>query len=382
MAIKTKAKRNSSLVRRQKISYSTKDQGSGGSRVLNLKDIGNDVQFFQPSDGRNAINIIPFIIKSKNHPLVKQGQMQIGELDYCLDIWTHRNVGPSESSVVCLKKTYGKACPICEEAEKLRKAGKKDEASALFSKRRVFYNIEDVRKKPGEIQIFEVSYHLFEKELLIEARNVEEDNEDGENENTISFADPEIGSIIKFRCMKVKQGGYEFNEFKSFAFAEREEPIDDDLLATAVSFDEHLNVLTYEQVQAILFGADEDDEETDEDDDEEEERPSRKKVSVIKAVKTEEPDDDEEDDEPVKRAPKSKNKSTVDVDDEDDETEEADEDQDEDNEEERPVKKSSSKAKPAAKGKCSYGHTFGKDADEHKECEDCEDWTNCIKAKK
>ena len=337
MAVKSKTrKRHSSLAKRVKISHSTKDQGGGGSRVISWKDVDGEVQFFQPAVGKNAINIIPFEIKSKNHPLVKQGQMEIGELDYCLDIWTHRNVGPSESSIVCLKKSYGKACPICEESEKLRKAGKEKEASALTSKRRVFYNVEDIRKKPGELQVFEVSHYLFEKELIDEARN----DEDGED-NFIDFADPENGSVIRFRCSKTSQGGFEFNEFKSFSFTEREDPIDDDLFASAISFDEYLNVLNYEEIQAILYGADDDDE------------------------------DDEEDEKPVKRT--AQKKKLVEDDDE----------EDEEDDDEKPVKKYSKKPeKTAGNSKCPHDYTFGDDADEYEECEDCDIWSKCIKAKK
>jgi len=373
--LKTKSrKKNSSLRKRVKISHSTKDQGGGGSRVINWKDVDGEVQFYQPSVGKNAINIIPFEIKSKNHPLVKQGQMEIGDLDYCLDIFVHRNVGPSESSVICLKKTYGKACPICEEAEKMKKSGKEKEAVSLTARRRVFYNIEDLRK-PGKLQVFEVSHYLFEKELVDEARN----DEDGED-NFVDFADPETGSVVRFRCTKESKGGYEFNEFKSFSFTERDDPIDDDLLSTAISFDEYLNIPNYEQIQAILFGA-------DEDDDDDEEKP-RKKHPVKKSSKdTDEDEDEEEDDdeaddeeeEPVKKSVKKSSvtkKKTVD-DDEDEENEE-----DEDDDEEPPAKKKPPvKGKSNGKGDCPHGHTYGKDADEHEECEDCEKWAKCVGAK-
>jgi len=373
MSIKGKTKKkNSSLAKRAQISHSTKDQGGGGSRCIDWKSVDGEVQFYQPSVGKNAINIIPFEIKSKNHPLVKQGQMEVGDLDYCLDVWTHRSVGPTESSVICLKKTFGKACPICEESEKLKKAGKDNEAKSLVAKRRVFYNIEDIRKKPGEIQVFEVSHHLFEKELIDEAR-------DDETSDFVDFYDPETGKTVKFKCTKEKMGGFEFNSFKSFSFEERDEPIDDDLLASAISFDQYMNILTYEQLQEILYGAneDEDEDEDDEDEDEDDEKHARKKVHAKKNVDEEdEEDDDEEDEKPSKKSakkpilPKSK-KKVVDEDEDDDE-----------DEEENSAKKSSKTEKSNGKANCPHGHTFGKDADEHEECEDCDKWSKCIGAKK
>jgi len=403
MSVKSNVKRkNSSLAKRAKVSYSTKDQGGGGSRIINWKDIDGEVQFFQPTVGKNAINIIPFEIKSKNHPLVKQGQMEIGELDYCLDIWTHRNVGPSESSVICLKKTYGKACPICEESGKLKKAGKEKEAIALSARRRVFYNVEDIRKKPGELQVFEVSHYLFEKELIDEARN-----EDDDEINFIDFADPETGFVVRFRCSKTSQGGFEFNEFKSFSFAEREEAIDDELLEKAISFDEHLNLLSYEQIQAILFGADDEDSEEndekpvkkhsvsakskkkvtdDEDDDEDDEKPV-KKSSAKKVTKKDDDEDEDEDDEddekPVKKS-SAKKVTKKDDDEDEDEDDEDEDDEDEDDEDEKSVKNGKKKPVNGAvtKEKCPHGHTYGTDADEHEDCEDCDIWSKCVGAKK
>jgi hypothetical protein len=382
---KRSKKKPSSLAKRAKISHSTKDLGGGGSRIINWKDIDGEVKFFQPAVGKNAINIIPFEIKSKNHPLVKQGAMEIGELDYCLDIWTHRNVGPSESSVICLKRTYGKACPICEEAEKLKKRGKEKEAAALAAKRRVIYNVEDTRKKPGVLQVFEVSHYLFEKELIDEARTDDGDEksdiaEDGVHEGSggdfVDFADPEAGFVVRFRCSKTSQGGFEFNEFKSFSFLEREDPIDDDLLASAISFDEHLNVLSYEDVQAILFGADE--EEADDDDDDEDEKPRRKKPAKKPSKDADEDDDDDDNDEddgdededekPAKKPVKNRAKKKP-----------SEEEEEEEDEDEKPKRKPGNSA---AKNKCPHGHVFGKDADEQEECEDCDLWAKCIGNKK
>ena len=358
MAIKKPTKRkHSSLAKRQDISYETKDRGGVGSRVINWRGVEGNVVFFQPTLGKNAINIIPFEIKNKNHPLVKNGSMSIGDYDYCLDIWVHRNIGPSESGVVCLKKTFGKACPVCEEADKLTKAGKKKEAGDLKASRRCFYNIEDIRKKPGELQVFEVSHFLFENELIEESR----DEETGEK---IEFSDPDDGKVVKFRAQKITRGGFEFNEYKSFSFEEREEPIDEDLLAKAISFDEFLNVPTYEEVQRILYGADEDegDDESEEDDDDRPKRPAKNK----KPVRDEDDDDDEEEDEEEEDEPPKKKPKRRPV--EDDEEEEDDE---------PPAKKKSSK--PEGKGKCPHGHTFGEDADEYKECEKCDIWAKCSK---
>ena len=389
-------KKKGGLAKRYQASYENK--GSSGARVsvMNFKNLDrDDIEFFSPKEGRNRINIIPYIIKSKNHPLVKRGEFEIGDKDYVMDVFVHRGVGPSEASVLCLKETYGKPCPICEQIAVLKKQGKESEAGALKPSRRVFYNVQDL-KEPEKLKIFETSHFLFEKELIDEAR----DDEEG---GFVDFADEESGKEIKFRCSKVSKGGFEFNEYKSFGFEDRDENIPDELIEKAISFDEILNVPTYEEVEKIFYGSDEDeddepkskskskskvddDEDDDEDEDDEPKKPSKKSKY--------DDDEDEGDEEPVKKSkskpepefnddldepefddeddePKSKSKSKSKVDDEDDD------DEDEDDE-----PKSKKKDCKGDCGKCPFGHEFGKDTDDFDDCDDCDLWEKCINSGK
>jgi hypothetical protein len=370
-----------SLSKRYGKSYETRNQGGGGSQIFRWRDLDKDIEFFSPNQGRNAINIIPFEIKTKNHPLVRKGDFEIGDMDYVMDIWTHRGIGPSESAVLCLKKTFGKPCPICEEADRLKKAGKDKEASELKSSRRVIYNVEDV-KHPGKALIFETSHFLFEKELIDEAR------EGADTEGFVEFANADEGKTIKFRASKISRGGFEFNEYKSFSFVDREEPLDDDLLAAAVAFDEIMNVPSYEDAQKILFGADDDEEDEDEEDDDEE-RPVRKgkgkKPARDEDEDDDESDDDEEDDEPAPKKGKSKpikkGKAKRLVRDEEDEEDDPDEDDEDEDEEPTPKKGKKVPAKKTS-GKCPFKHHFGEDCDEYEDCDDCDSWDKCAAAKK
>lgn len=390
-----KKKSGGGLAKRYASSYSSRD-GAGSSKggVINYRGYDGEINFFSPTEGKSRINIVPYTIKSKNHPLVKSGEAEIGESDYCLDFFVHRGVGPSEKSVLCLKGTYGKPCPICEHSANLRKAGKEKEANALKPSRRVVYNIQDL-KEPEKLKVFETSHYLFEKELIEEAR----DDEEG---GFIDFADVEEGKEIKFRATKVKKGEMEFLEFKSFSFEDRDEPIDDELLDSAVSFDELLVVPSYEEVEKILYGNDDEEDDDDEkpakksskskdaDDDEDEDEDEDEKP-VKKPLKKSESEEDEDDDEEEKKPSKSKSKSK-DEDEDDDDEDDAPEDDEED---EKPAKKSSKKSepededdeKPKSKKKCAgdcqecpFGHKFGKDCDEFSECDDCDIWDKCVKA--
>lgn len=374
-------KKKGKLAKRYQASYESKGSTGGKVGVMDWKKVDGEVQFFSPVEGRNRINIIPYVIKSKNHPLVKKGEFEIGDKDYVMDVYVHRGVGPSEASVLCLKNTYGKPCPICEQSQVLRKQGKEEEAGALKASRRVFYNVQDL-KNPDTLKVFEASHFLFEKELIDEARD---DDEGG----FVDFADEETGKEIKFRCSKVTKGGFEFNEFKSFSFEDRDENIPDELLENAISFDEILRVPTYDEVEKILYGRDDDEEDDDEEnetatktakkklvvneDDEEVEQEVEKPASKKSVKKNRDDDDDEEDDEddevPAKPATKSKA-----VEDDGD---------DEDDEDEIPAKKPSKKEKDCGGdcSKCPFGHKFGEDTDEFDDCDDCDVWDKCINGK-
>ena len=271
-----------------------------------------------------------------------------------MDYWVHRSVGLSEANVICLKETYGKPCPICEQSALLAKEGKDKEAKDLKPKRRVIYNIQDL-KEPDKLKVFEASQKIKEKELIDEAR----DDEEG---GFVDFADVEDGKEVKFRASETSFGKIKYMEFKSFGFEDRDEPIPNELVESAISFDEIMNVPTYEEVEKILYG--QEDEDSDEDDYDETPKKSSKKVA----------DEEDEDDEPAP-AKKSKHRD------------EEDEDEDEDDE---PPKKSSKKSfddmedvedePPKKAGKCPFGHKFGSDVDGFDDCDNCDCWDKCTKA--
>lgn len=325
--------KKSTMIKRYQQSYETKDFGAGSKKgVMNWKKVEDDISFFSPVEGRNRINIIPYTIKTKNHPLVKRGEFEIGDKDYVMDIFVHRGVGPTEASVLCLKNTYGKPCPICEQIAVLNKQGKEEESKALKAQRRVFYNIQDLRDE-GKVKVFETSHYLFEKELIDEAR----DDEDG---GFIDFADEDEGKEIKFRASEVSFAGRKYKEFKSFSFEDREEPLSKEVLKQVISFDEIMEIPTYKEVEKIFYGVDEEEsegyevskkysKERDEYDDEE------------KPIKESKPVDDDEEDEKPEETEKSCDKNC---------------------------------------GECPFGHKFGKDTDKFEDCDDCDMWDKCLKA--
>ena len=305
--------------------------------------------------GRNRINIIPYVISSKHHPLVRAKILEVGDMDYTLDVMVHRNIGPSKSSVICLK-SVGKPCPICELADKFKKEGKDKEAGSLKASRRVYYNVQDLKNDPDKVKVFEASHYLFEKELIEESRD-----EDG---GFIEFAHVKKGKEITFKVVKEKKGTIEFNKFKNFNFEDREEPVTEDLLEQAVPFDKYMNILSEDAIENLIYGRDDDDEEEDEED----EAPAKRRRPRL----DDDDDEDEEDELPKKR------RRPIDDD---------DEEYDDDTDDEKPASKKKfddlEDVKKECKkpcGKCPFGHKFGKDCDDSEDCDKCSIWDKCYDA--
>lgn len=343
----------------------SKTTNTGG--YLDIGKAGGDVEFYKPpKKGGGAIDIIPYIIKTKNHPLVSKGKVKIGQPDYNLDVWVHKNVGPVGLDCVCLKLNYNQPCPICEHADELKtKNGREDEGfKALRAKRRVSYNVLDATKDESKPMVYEVSHFLFEKELIDKAEY------EGAKKGLsfVDFADPDEGFTIEFRTSSEKWAGGDKIEFKDFSFVERDFKITKKMMEKAVSLDELLVVRSYKELQDILYGVV----------DEEEVVPKRNKFAV---------EDDEEDAPPVRK------RRTVEEDEDEDEAPPVRKRRvvEEDEDEAPPVRKprkvepeDEDEEKPTAKkgDRCPFGHTFGDDNDKHPECDECTIWEKCRTASK
>lgn len=338
---------------RYKASYETRDSGGRGASAFAWNKVKGEVKFFKVKEGKNRISIIPYEVKTKNHPLVKSGTLKIGDIDYVMDYYIHKNVGASGGDVVCIKRTFGKPCPICEMAKEAQDAGKTEDYQQLKPSRRVIYNVIDEKNPEAGIQIFEASQYLFEKELIEEARNAEAGGE------MTDFADIDEGKSVSFRASEATFGKNKYFEFKSFQFLDREEELDGDLIDQAHSFDELMVVLSYQDIAKLLHGGDDEEpaasDDSDEDEDEEEEKPAKpakaeEKPPVKKGARKAEEAEPEEEEEPAPAQTK------------------------------KPVEKAKAPAKKGTTQECPSGHTFGTDCDEFDDCNKCEIWELCVKA--
>lgn len=267
-----------SLQKRTEESRKTKDSaGVSGSNFLDVSSITEENIFYALKKGKNVLDIIPFEAKTNTSPRVSEG-----EIDYLLDLWVHRYIGPKKDSFVCLQKNYGKACPLCEYIKEMRDQGADEkEYKELYAKRRVVYNVIDLLADEPRIQLFEVAHFNFEKELLEYTADSAEDGE------IITIPDLADGRSIEFKGVENTFAGKTFIEIKRIKLVEREE-YEDEIIDDAYSLDELIVIPNYTEMKNSFYGNDEEEESEDTEDETEEaeEKPRKKKLKKKEVEET------------------------------------------------------------------------------------------------
>lgn len=313
---KAKRRRGRSIKERIEHQVKTRDDDTRDFRpVLDFSNAKKKPANFKPQKGKQRISILPYTVSGNNHPDLKEGDM-----DYKLQIYIHQGVGVNNDSIICMNRTFGKPCYICEERKRLMDDGYEwdsDEVAALGSSKRCWYNVEVPGQEDKGVQIWhKASWKNFEKRLCSTA---EEDYEE-----IIIFADLEAGAYVDFKGVENSFGKIKYIDFENFSLKERPE-LSEDKLDEVYQLDDLLIIPTYEEVKALFLGMDT--EETEKSDDEEEETEEK-----------------EEKPKTSRRKPKK-------------EAEEADDD-------------------------CPFHHTFGTDCNKTDDCDDCDEeiFTKCLDA--
>lgn len=314
------------------------------------------VHRFEPKvvKGGMRLDIIPYVVTIDNHPVgVKKG-----ELWYERTYFVHRDVGVDNRARICLLKTFKKPCPICEYREELVKQGKERELiKALLPKERQLFNVIDLDDVDKGVQLWDVSYHLFGKQLEKEIREGKEEY--------AGFAELRGGFTLNVRfearTLPTKDGGKPtpFMDADRIDFLERED-YSDGILDRVLNLDTLLVEPTYKQLQAEFLQLDAIDEDIPDVEITEEigEKPNRFRLPVRKSEEeleeseeSEEPEELEESDEQVFRG---LSKASSDV-------------------------RGKAKMATNSRQECPGGGEFGKDCDTLEACNDCPEavWEAC-----
>lgn len=207
------------------------------------------VGFFSPKKaGTFRLEIIPYEVPANP----KGGQnpnAQPGELYYERTYFSHWKIGADERSYVCPAKTTGRPCPICEHRKELMRDRDADEdlIKALAPKQRQLWNVYDHAEPDKGVQIWDVSFYLFGRQLKAAINNADED--DGWE----YFADPQDGLTLRVGMEEKSIAGNSFLECVTVGFKARLEPLSDEILDAAQPLDDLLILLDYEKLKSIFL---------------------------------------------------------------------------------------------------------------------------------
>jgi hypothetical protein len=207
------------------------------------------VNFFSPKKaGTYRLEIVPYEVPANP----KGGQnpnAQPGELHYERTYFSHRGIGADERSYVCPAQTCGRPCPICEHRRELMRDRDADEdlIKALAPKQRQLWNIYDHAEPEKGVQVWDVSFHLFGRQLKAAINNADED--DGWE----YFADPADGLTLRIGMEEKSFAGNSFLECATVGFKSRREPLSDEILDAAQPLDDLLILLDYDKLKSIFL---------------------------------------------------------------------------------------------------------------------------------
>lgn len=232
---------------RDRVRRRAESHSKGRSTVV----LPDGVDRFEVKKGSSLISVIPYEVTVKDHP----EQVPVGEHWYEKTFGVHYNVGPMDQQRVCPAMTSSLPCPICEEQARLRKdpEAEEDVVKALRPKERQLFNIEAVKDEPGVVQILELSYHLFGKQLEEEVQ---------QEDDLAGFADIEGGKVIRVRFKKRKLGSNSFLEADRFDFKDRKE-LSNKILEQALDLDTLVQVPSYKELKKEFEGGTVDEDEDD-----------------------------------------------------------------------------------------------------------------------
>ena len=258
------------------------DHGTGfQNTVLTRPD---NCSFFSiKEEGNRRIDIIEYVVpeepKSGPNPFARPG-----ELYYERTFYHHRNIGADGKTYVCPRKTMGKRCPICDDIDKMQKESDvdPDAIKALLPKERQLFNVYDRDEPSKGVQLWEISFHNFGKQLDKEIKHADED----EGYDTFWYAN-ENGWTLRIGFEKVSFAGTSYCKAATVGFKKRETPIPDGIKNEVLQLDNLLTILPYEQLNAIFLM---------------EEQPANNGEKLD----NNNDDDDDDDDEPVQRKKKKR----------------------------------------------------------------------------
>jgi hypothetical protein len=240
--------------RKASASRMVEDHDSGGSRALKIP---TGIKMLKVNKaGTRRLDFLPYECKVDHNPHADKGSLAV-ERTY----FVHRGIGVNEDQILCAAKTLGKPCPICEKRAELNRGdGNQDQVKALRPKERQLWIVIDLDTKEKDIQIWDVSEHLFGRYI----RDKIDKQDPGDNYNL--FADLEDGKTLKIGVREEKGDGMTWYDCSNIEFKDRDKPYDESILEKVPDLDACLNDLGYDKASKIFLGESKPEEDEDDED--------------------------------------------------------------------------------------------------------------------
>lgn len=231
--------------------------GARGTMALDTRSVNLKFYKFGEVKKYYDVNILPFRV-GRNNPAVVAGELREGDWDYSVDYFVHKNVGPDKGTYICPKKTYGKACPMCEEAQRLSDENGSDAAKGMWASKRSLLCVQplDERGRGDNVpMLLDCAYNNFTHDLTDASTACMR------GDGVVDFANPgAAGREVSFQIGEESMGGgRKYKIAKNFAFNKRREEIPDSVLDAVPCLDSLLVVSTKEDIEKAMFGGPSDD---------------------------------------------------------------------------------------------------------------------------
>ena len=224
---------------------------SEGASYLKLE---KKINFFAPNaKDEFELDFLPFENDKPKHP---KGYLE-NELIAFVRFRVHNGIGAEDNKYIC-PTSFGEKCPICEARKSMARSSKADPEllKDLTPKERIIFQLIDLKDEKKGVQLWDVSWHLFGKQLLADIEK-SENRQTGRKRSLAhgGFADLEDGQtlFVTFKAKSFK--GKDFFEVDRID-AENRDSYDEKVLDDVINLDDALKVLTYDELEAVFLELD------------------------------------------------------------------------------------------------------------------------------
>ena len=280
-----------------------REEVRGGSNYLRLPE---GLKSFSAKPGVYRLDFMSFVA-GKGNPRAEPGEPYFERT-----FFVHQGIGPNQDWYLCPARTFKKPCPVCEHRAKLSADPDADEAliKSLAPKERQLWLVKDLLNDPDGLLVWEISYHLFGKQLKDKINN--SDEEDGFD----YFADPTDGLTMRIALQQSDIG--KWSDVGDIEFRPRKTQYDSDIVEEMPCLDDMLVSIPYDKYKALLLQIDDDEKQSSrrEDRDDDEKQSSRREDrddDEKQSSRREDRDDDEREECPSRKGKSQREVSAGDV---------------------------------------------------------------------